>query len=632
MTENLCYMKKLFLILAVLAFSTTLSAQSKLMTVRGKDKDGKTIKVEYYQGAATDAIESVKYQLVDELQTKITNLQSKLDATTAQLKKCQKQADNIPDDDDIQVTMLQNLILMKDAQIDSLTLQVQQDQVQLQRVTDSLGNGDVAQLKKSLKEKESQIKSLNKEVKRLEGKLQKSGDNDAEIKQLQDQIASKQTEIDNLNKQISAEQKKSKGYETDLANLRSQISSKENEITSLKNEKADLQRQLTAADAGGDAEKKQLRQQITDLQNNADRLNTQINGLKSQLNSLNSDLARKNDSISTLKAQLAQGGGSKPVVVSVSDTTINKRTYQRLRDSIVSQDATIRGLDKSLAECEKRVNDLQKQINNMPTDGVTMAKPAKTHSIGVEGGVGAAFMLDKMEGGWDKGVKPAWHVDMYYGTPRLADKFPISFEVGLGIRGLSFALHHNPSVATMDATDADGDSYQAIYDYGELSEKLKLTYFDIPIRLCIGQPAADRVTAYFKLGITPSIKVSSKFEGEGTYSLKGYYPQWDVTLENIPELGFGNDINCYKDGVEPDVRKFVLWGNVAAGVYVPFGKSGLVFNGGVKLDYPFMSLIKETDGSSCQMENIAGKTLIPSLNISCVWVPQTSIMRISLPL
>ena len=618
MTENLCYMKKLILILAVFAVTATASAQSKLMTVRGKDKDGKTIKVEYYQGSATDAIESVKYQLVDELQAKITTLQSKLDATSAQLKKCQKQADVTPEDD-IQVTMLQNLIIMKDAQIDSLSLQVQEKQEQLQLALNSIDNSDVGRLRKEVKEKESQIKSLNSKVEKLEKKLAKSGDDNAEIQRLQEQIAAKESEIDNLNKQLTAEQKKSKGYETDMANLRSQITSKENEIASLKNEKADLQRQLAAADAGGDAEKKQLKQQITDLKNEASRLNTQINGLKSQLNSLNNDLARKSDSISTLKAQLAQDGGNKPIVVSVSDTTINKKVYQRLRDSIVSQDATIRGLDKSLAECEKRVNDLQKQIDNMPTDGTTMAKPAKTHSIGIEGGVGAAFMLDKMDGGWDKGVKPAWHVDLYYGTPRLADKFPISFEVGLGIRGLSFAMHHNASVATMDAVDADGDSFQAIYTYGELSEKLKLTYFDIPIRLCIGQPAADRVTAYFKLGITPSIKVSSKFEGEGSYSLKGYYPQWDVTLENIPELGFGNDIDCYKDGVEPSARKFVLWGNVAAGVYVPFGKSGLVLNGGVKLDYPFMSLLQAKDGSSCQMENIAGKTLIPSLNIGLTY-------------
>lgn len=617
MTEKPCDMKKLLLTLVIITLSMAAFAQSKLSTVRGKTKDGKTIKVEYYQGTAEDAIESVKYQLVDELQAKLNTLQGKLDATTAQLKKCQKQSDD-SDADDIQVTMLQNLILMKDAQIDSLNIQVQQKQEQLQLAIASGSAIELARLTKELDEKKSEISSLNKKLQKLEKKI-KNGGSDEELQRLQDQIVAKEKEISNLNKQLSAEQKKTQGHETEIANLRGQVTEKENMITTLKNEKEQLQKQLSAANVGGDAEKKQLNQQISDLRKNADLLNGQINGLKSQLTSINKELAQKNDTINALKGKLAQGGGSKPVVVNVSDTTINKRAYQRLRDSISTQDVTIRSLNKQLAECDKRVDNLQKQVADMSKDGSTMPKPAKTHSIGLEGGAGPAFLLDKMTAGWDKDVKPAWNVTLYYGSPRFTDNFPISIEAGLGIRGLSFVMHHTASIGTLDATDADGDNYQAIYTYGELSEKLKLTYFDIPIRLCIGQPAADRVTAYFKLGITPSIKVSSKFDGEGTYSLKGYYPQWDVTLENIPELGFGNDIDCYKDDVEPNVRKFVLWGNIAAGVYVPFGKSGLVFNGGVKLDYPFMSLIQANDGSSCQMENIAGKTLIPSLNIGLTY-------------
>ena len=58
-------MKKLFLILIVTAITSTAWSQSQLSTVRGKTKDGKTVKVEYYQGAVEDVIKSVKYQLVE---------------------------------------------------------------------------------------------------------------------------------------------------------------------------------------------------------------------------------------------------------------------------------------------------------------------------------------------------------------------------------------------------------------------------------------------------------------------------------------------------------------------------------------------------------------------------------------
>lgn len=612
MTEKPCDMKKLLLTLVIITLSTAAFAQSKLSTVRGKTKDGKTIKVEYYQGTAEDAIESVKYQLVDELQAKLNTLQSKLDATTAQLKKCQKQADD-SDADDMQVTMLQNLILMKDTQIDSLNLQVQQQQEQLQLALVSGSAVEVARLTKEVGEKETEISNLKKKVQKLEKKLKKDG-SDEELQRLQEQIAAKETEIANLNKQLAAEQKKSQGQETEITNLRSQMTEKENLITTLKNVKEQLQKQLAAANVGGDAEKKQLNQQISDLRRNADILNEQINGLKSQLNSLNQELTQKNDSINALKGQLAQGGG-KPVVVSVGDTMISKRTYQRLRDSIATQDATIRSLNKSLADCEKRIESLQRQVEACSKGEVV--KSVGSHSIGVEGSFGPAFMLGKMDDGWSKDVKMAWGVDVYYGSPSFTEKFPISVEVGLGVGGMTFSAHRGAGTATIESVDADGDKYQAIYDYSDMAEKQKLTYLNIPIRLCIGQPVRDRVTAYFKIGVTPSINVSSKFEGEGTYSLKGYYPQWDVTIEDVPELGFGSDFDSYADGLSPKIKKFVLWGNVAAGVYVPFGKSGLVFNGGVKLDYPFMRIGASTE--DVELFNHENKALIPSLNIGLTY-------------
>jgi len=61
-------MKKIFLVLFSLTLVTSTWAQTQRSTLRGKTKDGKTLTVQYYQGTVEDRIESVKYQLVDELQ------------------------------------------------------------------------------------------------------------------------------------------------------------------------------------------------------------------------------------------------------------------------------------------------------------------------------------------------------------------------------------------------------------------------------------------------------------------------------------------------------------------------------------------------------------------------------------
>ena len=71
-------MKKTLLIFLMMAMTFGVLAQSQLNTIRGKTKDGKTIKIDYYKGSVEDYVESVKYQVVDELQSKVNDLQKEI--------------------------------------------------------------------------------------------------------------------------------------------------------------------------------------------------------------------------------------------------------------------------------------------------------------------------------------------------------------------------------------------------------------------------------------------------------------------------------------------------------------------------------------------------------------------------
>ena len=414
---------------------STVWAQSQLTTVRGKTKDGKTIKVEYYKGSAEDYVESVKYQLVDELQAKVKELQSKLDAVNKQKPS---------------------------------------------------GSG-----------------------------------NNAEIKRLNN-------EIDELNKSL-------------------------------------------------------------------DRLQDQL--VNSELN---------NDSLIAVNAGLqdqVQHLGNVTTVAVSSDNT----ELKRLRDSIVSKDASIRRLTNAVAKYEKQVDNLEKELAVASLSPTGYSRP--TPVIGLEIGLGPVFARDVKEG-WNKDINWVKKVDVYFGTAKLSSSFPISIEAGVGIRNFTLSATRNPYELTETATDADGDSFQAMYSFGKLQESLSLTYLDIPVRVCFGQPAKNHVSVYAKLGLTPSVKLADKFQGTGTYSLKGYYPQWDVTLENITELGFGSDLNYYADNQKVDVSGFVVWGNVSLGAYLPFGNAPLLFNAGLSLDFPFMSLGKTNAGD---------KPIFPAVEIGLVY-------------
>lgn len=516
-------MKKLFLILLMTATVATAWAQSQLSTVRGKTKDGKTIKVDYYKGTVEDVIQSVKYQVVDELQTKVNGLQTKLDAANKQVKDLQKRLESCGDINEIN------------------------------------------RLKKQLTEKENTIKSLNKDINALNKQLADCGKGDDQselIAELRKQITENANTISSLNSRVVGLNK---------------------DVVQLNKDKEELRKQLDAC--GGQTDCDEVRKQLT----------KQLEGKENQIKSLNVQIAKDKRVIDSLKQ----------LVVVVPDDGLIKE----LRKEIVSKDAQINQLNKDLETCRKGVNHV--------------AKPVPTPVIGLEVGFGPAFPGSSVSEPWAKEIKSCLQADVYFGSARLSESFPVSVEAGLGIRKFGMAARLNEYATTLDAVDADGDSYKAIYAFDGLEESLSLTYFDIPIRLCFGQPAKERVTVYAKLGLTPSIKVASTFEGKGTYSLKGYYPQWDVTLENVEPLGFGSDMDCY-EGVEPEVGGFNLWGNLAFGAYVPFKGSPVVLNAGVKLDYPFMSIgtiptaDKLPNGQSGLLQN-GGKVVIPSIEVGLVY-------------
>lgn len=429
-------MKKLFLILMMTGLTMTAMAQSQLSTVRGKTKDGKNLKVQYYKGTVEDVIQSVSYDLVDELQAKSNKLQSDLDAAKKEIKNLQA----------------------------------------------SGGGGDA-------------------------------------------------TELKNLRKKV-------KDYEKENANLTKQIK--------------DLKKQLGKAD---------------DVEPEA-----------------NCDEA-----------------------------------VAEVQKVVAEKDKTIAELNTVLDACNLKVKDMERQINELKG----AVRPPASPVIGATLGMGPAFIGKSTPEAWAKDVNLATQFEVYYGTGNLTQSFPLSVEAGLGFRTfkMSASLAEYSTVVTMD--DNDGDPFKAHYRFNNLEESLGLTYLDIPVRVCVSQPLKDRVTVYAKAGLTPSIKIGSNFKGSGTYDLEGYYPQWDVTLQDIDVLGFGEDLDCYGD-LKPDVKSFVLWGNLAFGAYVPFKNSPIELNAGMKFDFPLTSFGAAANGdflpgTQPAVLNNGGKATIMSVELGIVY-------------
>lgn len=363
-----------------------------------------------------------------------------------------------------------------------------------------------------------------------------------------------------------------------------------------------------------------------------DDLQKQVKTLQSDAKTVQGKLDAANKRIKELENKNVKTNDNKELQNLREQAAENEVQIMVLNDSIVLLQGQIDSVSRLMdeerqafrAEIDAKNQTIQQLNKQHETGGTSIASPV----IGLEGGLGMVLPRS-VDDYWAKDHNTCLQAAVYFGTPRLSKSFPMSVEVGVGFRRLSLSARlHSYEQQIEHLADNDGDPYTAIYTYSNLSEHLTASNIDVPIRLCFGQPGKGKTSAYAKLGITPSINIGSNFNGEGTYSLKGYYPQWGITLENIEELDFGHDKDLYQD-VEAEIRRFNLWGTLALGAYVPLSKNApIVLNAGVKLDYSILPIgtisASGDDATMLLPDNHAGllqngRMLIPSFEIGLVY-------------
>lgn len=359
---------------------------------------------------------------------------------------------------------------------------------------------------------------------------------------------------------------------------------------------------------------KTLQNNVKDLQNNVKTLQGNLNEANRQINQLNNDL----------KKSAAKGQD-------------NQALSQQLED----KEAEIVQLNDSLATLIKQIEFQKSRINKLLLDSIASStkvqepkpeKPTTTDSsayvVGIEVAMGPTVFNTGLDAPWAKSITWNKQAAVYFGTPRFKESIPLSAEIGIGVNQLPIAAsiyQYNEQIEGWE--DNDGDICTAHYSFDNLSEKLTMTSIGIPVRLCIGQPIKNKTSAYVKLGVTPSLLLASTFSREGKYSLKGEYPQWNVILENIQELGYQTDAEF--DGKPSKVKPqnlFNLWGNLALGAYIPVG-STVLLNMGLKLDYPIIvaTSFDAADGSNLNIQGWDGllngpqKSLVASFEIGIVF-------------
>lgn len=126
-----------------------------------------------------------------------------------------------------------------------------------------------------------------------------------------------------------------------------------------------------------------------------------------------------------------------------------------------------------------------------------------------------------------------------------------------------------------------------------MDENTRVTYLDVPVFIEFGNPNIDKIGYYLRLGVKVSIPVADNFSGNGNYTVKGFYPDYNVELVNIPELGFVLNDQMYTGNTNYELNSINISGLISGGVTFALSNS-MILRAGAYYDYGFSDISKES--------------------------------------
>lgn len=122
--------------------------------------------------------------------------------------------------------------------------------------------------------------------------------------------------------------------------------------------------------------------------------------------------------------------------------------------------------------------------------------------------------------------------------------------------GSGLGIQTYKSIATLNymsstpAVDTDGDTYEYRLYYSDWQETQRMWMLDIPIALSYQHFFGEKVGMLISTGTKISLPIKSTYETtDGQIASRGYYPQWNVELADMPQHNF----NTYSEFPGSDI-------------------------------------------------------------------------------
>ncbi|MFA6400103.1 MAG: hypothetical protein WCX31_00540 [Salinivirgaceae bacterium] len=149
--------------------------------------------------------------------------------------------------------------------------------------------------------------------------------------------------------------------------------------------------------------------------------------------------------------------------------------------------------------------------------------------------------------------------------------FGLGTGVGMNTYSTNYSIDYFNEQSPSLLKDMDGDQYLPSVHVSNLVETDVYESIEIPLLLKL-RTGKGKTAFYMDLGIVYSL-ISGYYTQEGNSTRSGYYPEWELTLEDIPEYDFYTDKSLSATQTDLVVPSSGLSAYAAMGVSIPLSRN-----------------------------------------------------------
>ncbi len=161
---------------------------------------------------------------------------------------------------------------------------------------------------------------------------------------------------------------------------------------------------------------------------------------------------------------------------------------------------------------------------------------AQSHLVN-EGISAVSNQISNPMNGFSGSVEFGYYFSKYFGL-----------STGVGLSSCNNEATLNTYQSNFNAIDSESETYQRQVTGTGIRELEKITFLTVPVCLNFRIPLNKTVGLFLQTGVAIAVPVVKNYISSGIFSYKGYYPAYNVLLENLPAYGFPGNVNSVTNG------------------------------------------------------------------------------------